>query len=103
MIDATSELTETNLYADDALLHMNFSQALPLASQLEVFQQPIDTAKEWATSLGGRFGHNKTSQLAVSLEPGAPHLCKQPLCIEGGSGIMHSAANSNVKMVKLSR
>ena len=61
----TTSQTKTDLYADDALPHTTCSPSLPIQSQLQVLQNAIDTAEDWALSWGGRFGHSKTVQLAL--------------------------------------
>ena len=78
----TTSQTKTDLYADDALLHTTCSPSLPIQSQLQVLQNAVDTAEDWALSWGGRFGHSKTVQLALGRRMDS--VCQDnPLFIEG--------------------
>ena len=78
----TKSQTKTDLYADDALLHTTCSPSLPIQSQLQVLQNAVDTAEDWALSWGGRFGHSKTVQLALGRRMDI--VCQDnPLFIEG--------------------
>ena len=81
----TTSQTKTDLYDDDALprrLHTTCSPSLPIQSQLQVLQNAVDTAEDWALSWGGRFGHSKTVRLALGRRMDI--VCQDnPLFIEG--------------------